>query len=158
MFVWLQRRVTHCKVPGTLKWHPTHLQRDMWLVGTYRAVCWELTAVRFVFVPVLCLDSVSWAEVLHSHETHHISFQDFHVSPSAVDLRSKTNSRACAKSDNSLANTFCMNRGLSDWVSCFRTAFKQRRCYEPRSDWLKAVRRHVTRAFALSFRTTSVGG
>lgn len=38
----------------------------------------RLAARRFVFVPVLCLDAVGCAQMLHGHQAHHVFLHGFH--------------------------------------------------------------------------------
>lgn len=46
----------------------------------YRVAASCLTTGCFGFAPVLCLDPAHSAEVLHSHQTHHVLLHGFHFS------------------------------------------------------------------------------
>lgn len=58
-----------------------------------------LTAGCFVFAPVLDLDPVHGAEVLHSRQPHHVLLHDFHV---AVNVETRTEKQSLALYDKAL--------------------------------------------------------
>lgn len=85
------------------------------LVGfAYRVA---LTAGGFVFAPVLDLDPVHGAEVLHSRQPHHVLLHDFHVAVN-VETRTGKNNRSLSLSlyDKALRRTRDICRGVCSKV------------------------------------------
>lgn len=81
--------------------------RETALMGfAYRVA---LTAGCFVFAPVLDLDPVHGAEVLHSRQPHHVLLHGFHV---AVNVETRTEKQSLALYDKALRRTRDICRGV----------------------------------------------
>lgn len=72
-----------------------------------------LTAGCFVFAPVLDLDPVHGAELLHSRQPHHVLLHDFHV---AVNVETRAEKQSLALYDKALRRTRDICRGVCSKV------------------------------------------